>query len=458
VGRAPPPAEGRRRGRGLPGTRGQPLSAPAADAVLAGDAPRPLVPLGRFELLLALRYLTTRRKQAFVTIITSISVMGVAVGVAALIIGLSLATGIHQDIQARILGANAHITIFAPPGEEAIGDYRALQDQVGRIPGVAATAPVVFDRGLITSEQNSSGAPVFLKGIDPEQEQLVTEVAARFTHGSMSQLKAPAAGALQPIALGKDLARALSVGPGDPVRLLVPRARLSPWDLRPRSKAFTVVGIVDSGFYDYDATWAWTTMEGARALLGLGDEATVIEVRVSELPRVARVREAIRESLEEGYPVTDMMEMNRSFFSALRTEKLLTFLVIGLVVIVAALNIVSTLILMVMEKVRDIGTLVSMGATARSIMIVFMAQGVMIGLVGTGLGCAIGLSLAWALDAWKLIPLPADVYFIPYVPFRVRLLDVTLIAGTALLVSFLATIYPAWKASRLDPVEALRYE
>ena len=416
------------------------------------------MPLGRYELLLALRYLTTRRKQAFVTIITSISVLGVAVGVAALIIGLSLATGIHQDIQARILGANAHVTIFAEPGSEGIRDYRELQRQVATVAGVVATAPVVFDRGLITSERNASGAPIFLKGIDPEQEVHVTEVAERFTRGHLADLERPADGGVPPIALGKDLARTLEVGPGDMVRLLVPRARLTPWDLRPRSKAFRVVGIVDSGFYDYDATWAWTSMAGARGLLGLGDEATVIEVRVADVARVAQVRERIRAALGEALPVTDMMEMNRSFFSALRTEKLLTFLVIGLVVVVAALNIVSTLILIVMEKVRDIGTLVSMGATARGIMLVFMAQGVMIGVLGTTVGCAVGLSLAWALDTWRLIPLPADVYFIPYVPFRVRALDVTLIASTALVVSFLATLYPAWKASRLDPVEALRYE
>ncbi len=431
---------------------------PVQPPALAQVHRAPHVPWGRYELLLALRYLTTRRKQAFVTIITTISVLGVAVGVAALIIGLSLATGIHQEIQARILGANAHVTIFAEPGADGIRDYHAVQDRLASIPGVAATAPVVFERGLITSESNSSGAPVFLKGIDPGQERRVTDVAGRFTRGSLDDLAAEPQAAVQPIALGKDLARSLGVEPGDLVRLLVPRARLSPWDLRPRSKVFAVAGVVDSGFYDYDATWAWTTLAGARNLLGMGDEASVIEVRAADVAQVPRLRELVREELGAELPVTDMMEMNRSFFAALRTEKLLTFLVIGLVVIVAALNIVSTLILMVMEKVRDIGTLVSMGATARGIMMVFMAQGVMIGLVGTALGCTLGLALAWALDAWKLIPLPADVYFIPYVPFRVRALDVTLIAGTALAVSFLATLYPAWKASRLDPVEALRYE
>jgi lipoprotein-releasing system permease protein len=410
-----------------------------------------------WEMMLAARYLTARRKQTFIRFITAISILGVAVGVAALIIGLALATGIHQDIRERILGANAHVTVFATPGSEGIPDYRELEKALRAVPGVVATAPVVFEKGMMLSELNGGGEAVFLKGVDLDAETRVTEVAALFKAGSLQDLASPDGG-IEKVALGKDLARTLGVGVGDRVRVVVPQVRLSPWGIEARRPVLEVAGILDSGFYDYDASWAYLSLDAARRLFGMGDMASVIEVRVADAGDLSRIRPAIAQAAGDAHPVTDMVEMNKTFFAALRTEKLLAFLVIGLIVVVAALNIVSTLILMVMEKVRDIGTLVSMGATSRGIMTLFMAQGVMIGVAGTAAGCAVGLITSWVLDAWQLVPLPADVYFIPYVPFRVRPLDFILIASTALVISFLATLYPAWKASRLDPVEALRYE
>ncbi len=214
----------------------------------------------RYELMLAVRYLSTRRKQTFITIITTISVVGVAVGVAALIIGLSLATGIHQDIRERILGANAHITVFGPPGEDGMPDYAQVEERIRGVDGVLATAPVVFEKGLIVSEANPSGTAVFLKGVDPELESRVTEVGSRFTSGSLKALSARGKDELAGIALGKDLARTLGVTVGDRVRAIVPRMRMSPWSLEPRRKSFEVVGIVDSGFYDYDAGWAYLSI------------------------------------------------------------------------------------------------------------------------------------------------------------------------------------------------------
>ncbi|HKY33370.1 MAG TPA: ABC transporter permease [Candidatus Polarisedimenticolia bacterium] len=411
----------------------------------------------RYELFLAARYLSARRKQTFITVITTISILGVAVGVAALIIGLALATGIHQEIRSRILGANAHVTVFAPPGQESILEHAALEERLRAVPGVAATAPVVFEKGLMLSELGGSGEAVFLKGVDPAAEARVTEVGGLFIAGRLEDLAASGGGPDR-VALGKDLARSLGVGIGDRVRVVVPQVRLSPWSVEARRPVFEVAGILDSGFYDYDAGWAYLSLESARRLFGLGDVAGLIEIRLADPDRLAELRPAISAAAGDAYPVTDMVEMNRTFFAALRTEKLLTFLVIGLIVVVAALNIVSTLILMVMEKVRDIGTLVSMGATSRGIMTLFMAQGLLIGVTGTTAGCLAGLGTAWVLDAYRLVPLPADVYFIPYVPFRVRPVDFAAIASTALAISFLATLYPAWKASRLDPVEALRYE
>lgn len=411
----------------------------------------------RYEMLLALRYLGARRRLTFISFISIISVVGVTVGVAALILALGGQSGLQHDIMDRILGANAHITVFAPPGS-VIDDPAALSRKVEAVPGVRATSPVCFERGLITSEMNSTGTAVFVKGIDPARETAVTDIGRKFTRGSLSDLAHPTASGMPPIALGKDLARELSVQPGDRVLVMVPRLNLNPFSVMPRSRTFEVVGILDSGFYDYDASWAHIDIDAARKLFALGEGVSVLEVRVDDVGRLAETRRAVAKAVGSDYPVTDMVQMNRTFFGALKLEKLAIYLAISLIVIVAGLNIVSTLVLTVMGKIKDIGALMAMGATSRGVMLLFMTQGLVIGVLGTVLGSILGLSLAWWLNAYKIISLPAEVYFVPYIPFRVGLLDFGLVAGTAVAVSFLATLYPSWMASRLDPVEALRYE
>ena len=407
--------------------------------------------------MLALKYLGGRRRQTFISFISAVSILGVAVGVAALILALAGQSGLHHEILARILGANAHITIFAPPGS-VIEDPAAIERIVQTLPVVEATSPVCFERGLITSEINATGSAVFVKGVDPAREPRVTEIASKFTHGSLTALGSAAPSGLQPIALGKDLAQDLGVKIGDKVQLIVPQVTLSPFAVMPRAKVFEVVGILESGFYDYDSTWAHIPLAAAQRLFALGGGVSVIQVRVKDLEGLDEAREAVARAVGPSFPVTDMVAMNRTFFGALKLEKLGIFLAISLIVVVAGLNIVSTLVLTVMGKVRDIGALVAMGATSRGVMRLYMTQGLLIGLVGTSLGCTLGLSAAWWLDTYRIISLPAEVYFIPYIPFRVQVGDFGLVAGTAVAVSFISTLYPAFKASRLDPVEALRYE
>ncbi|TDI14475.1 MAG: FtsX-like permease family protein [Acidobacteria bacterium] len=426
-----------------------------------------------YELFLALRYLLAKRKQTFLSLISFISVLGITVGVTALIIALSLATGFQEDIRGKILGANAHITVFA--GSSNLNDVESVRQAVEEVEGVLASAPIILEKGLIVSDLNPQGYAAVVRGIDPELQAAVTDLQVDLERAQADSVGSgllvtldrlrpaqPAGDAGGPrsatLFLGVDLADNLRVVVGDSVRLIIPQVRLSPFSVQPKSVRYEVAGLADSGFYDFDISRVYMHIQEAQRLYGLGDQVNAVQVRVESVLELDRMRRAVQEKLGEGYWATDLLRQNRSFFSALRLEKLIAFLVIGLIILVAALNIISTLILMVMEKVRDIGTLVSMGATSRSVMSLFMLQGTLIGIAGTTLGCALGISFSWAMDRYQLIPMDPDVYFISHLPFKLRPLEFVLTAVVSLGISFLATLYPAWRASRLDPVEALQHE
>lgn len=407
-----------------------------------------------YEVGIALRYLTARRKQAFISLISAISVLGVVVGVMALMISLGLMTGLQAEIRAKILGATAHLSIFKGRND-AFEDYRAVVEAVRQVPGVVGSAPAFYGKALLTSPGASAVAT--LKGIVPALERTVTDLPSQIEEGSAAPLEEPGEG-MAPILLGRDLAGSLGVGVGDVISVTSPQGRLSPMGVLPRVAKFRVAGTVRSGLFEFDSGWAYIPLASAQRLFGQGDRASLVEVRLRDMFAVKPAAAAILARLGDGYLTTDWIQMNHSLFSALWLEKTAIGITIGLIVMVAALNIVATLILMVMEKHKDIAILVSMGASRGAIMRIFMFQGTVIGAVGTLAGALLGWGACRVLDRYRLIRIPEDVYQISYVPFHLLPGDAAAVIVGAVLVCFLATLHPARGAARLDPAEALRYE
>ena len=409
-----------------------------------------------FELRIALRYLTARRKQAFISVISAISVLGVVVGVMALMVALGLMTGLQREIRSKILGATAHISIFRS-GNEPFDNYREVVTKARTVPHVLGAAPTVYGKGLMMTAGGSAVAT--LKGVVPAQERTVTDLASQIEEGQLDALAGVAQGSLPPVLLGRDLASTLGVGVGDVVSVTSPNGRLSPYGMVPSIKKFRVAGTVHSGLYEFDAQWAYIPLAVAQRLFTEGsDSASLVEVRIDDIYAVKEVAPRIVAAVGQGYLPTDWIMMNQSLFSALWLEKVAIGITIGLIVMVAALNIVATLILLVMEKHKDIAILVSMGASRGAITRIFMLQGTVIGAMGTLTGSVLGWALCRVLDHYKLIRVPVDVYQISYVPFTLLPWDAATVIVGAVLICFLATIHPARGASRLDPAEALRYE
>ncbi|HEY7789268.1 MAG TPA: lipoprotein-releasing ABC transporter permease subunit [Vicinamibacterales bacterium] len=405
-----------------------------------------------FELQIALRYLLAKRKQAFISVISLISTIGVAVGVMALVIALALMTGLQGELRDRILGSTAHIFVWNTDG---ITDYHAEVKKLKGVPGVTGAAPAVMGKALISGPHGD--AFITVKGVDPSLEQTVSDLPHAMLSGGVSALEKPPDDQAPGILVGKDLADQLGVNVGDSVTLMTPQGNLTPMGMMPRTRRLRVGGIFRLGLYEYDSNYGYVTLDVAERLF---DEPVpqFMQLRVNDIYNAPAIAASIPKLLGSKYLTQDWTEMNASLFSALWLEKMAISITIGLIVIVAALNIIASLILLVMEKSRDIAILKTMGTSARSVMAIFMVEGLLIGLVGTAIGAAGGWLVSWVLDTYKVIHVPLDVYQVSYVPFTVLPLDFAIVIICAIAICFLATVYPSRQAARLDPAQALRYE
>ena len=444
----------------------------------------------RFELFIASRYLRAKRRQAFIGIITGISVTGVAAGVASLVVALAINNGFRQDLQQRLLGSTSHISLQRI-ADDGIKDWPSLMARLSKQPHVVAAAPAVFEQVLISRGPRARGA--ILKGMIPEYERHVGDLLNSVNEGSAAPLEeksqpasAPPSGnaagnsaaldatanqspdslagvaqrvnAMPPIVLGKNMADELGATVGSIVVVTSPQGELTPFGTVPKYTRFHVVGIFNSGFFDYDSSWAFARLSDAQRLFGLSDLVSVLEFKVDNLDQADSIARQIEDAAGPGFMTTNTLKQNSALFKALKTERLITFITIGLIVFVAALNILISLIMMVMEKTKDIAVLMSMGTRRAQVRNLFIAQGVLIGVVGTAVGLVLGYAISYAGGHYHVIHLSPEVYSIDYVPFAPRLADGLWVALFAVLVSFVATLYPSWSAARILPAEALRYE
>ncbi len=407
-----------------------------------------------FELYIALRYLLARRRQAFISLISVISTIGVAVGVMALLIALALMTGLQQELRDRIVGSAGHIYVWKL-GESGLAEYEVELERLRQVPRVTRVAPVILGQALATTDTGE--AFITLKGIDPNLEAGVTEIGSAVSDGSLDALAPSGAGTLEGLVIGEGLAAKLGAFVGDEVTLLTPQGRLSPFGVMPRARQFRIVGLFNMGLHEFDTSYAYVRLDVAARLLDRVG-ADFLELKVDDLYAASDVAASIMREFGANYLTQDWSDLNRSLFSALWLEKMAISITIGLIVLVAALNIVASLVLLVMDKSRDIAILKTMGTSTRSIMAIFMLQGLIIGLAGTAVGAIGGVVATQVLDRYKLLQLPGDVYQVTYVPFTLDPLDLVMVLLSAVAVCFVATIYPSRQASRVDPAQALRFQ
>jgi lipoprotein-releasing system permease protein len=414
----------------------------------------------RFEFFVAARYLRAKRRQAVVGAITTISIIGVAVGVASLIIALAITSGMRRDLQSRLLSSTAHVQLMRTMND-GIRNWEPLLARLRKLPHVTAAAPGLYEPVLVARGTLSGGA--MLDGIIPSEEKTVSTLFSNLTSGSAAPLSQPveegtANTAPPPIVVGYELANTLDAKVGSTVMVVSPQGELTPYGLVPKYQPFRIVGIFHSGFYEYDSSFGFIRLKDAQRLFSEPDVISVISFKVDDLYHADRIAREIESAAGPGFQARSWMEQNRELFHALRLEQVVTFIVIGLIVCVAALNILIALTMMVMEKTKDIAVLMSLGVEPGQIRRIFLMQGFLISVIGTALGLILGYALSWAGGHYQFIHLSAEIYSIDYLPFAPRIIDGVIVAAVSLGVSLLATLYPSRSAARVLPAEALRYE